>query len=101
MTKSKHPIEAPISALAEAIRNLHGCKATWVAAVPVKEIFQGKTVWEGIVQVFTISGHPTATRCYAWSYITDEQTGKRKFFAVLQQGPVDSPLNAGTCCNCG
>jgi hypothetical protein len=27
----------------------------------------------------------------AWSYVTDEKSGKRKFFAVLHQGPVDSP----------
>lgn len=94
MTKNKIPVEAPIKALIEAIRNLHGCEVTWLESVPVQETFQGNTVWEGEVQVFDIKGHPTATRCYAWSYITDEKSGKRKFFAVLHQGPVDSPLNA-------
>lgn len=87
-------IETSIQALAEAIRGLHGCEAKWVESVPVKETFQGKTVWEGVVQVFDLIGHPTAARCYAWSYVTDEKTGKRKFVAVLHQGPVDSPLNA-------
>ena len=56
--------------------------------------FREETVWDGIVQVFDLVDHSTATRCYAWSYVTDEKTGKRKFFAVLHQGPVDSPLNA-------
>jgi hypothetical protein len=83
--------EAPVKALIEAIRNLHGCEATWVESVPVKETFQGKTVWEGEVQVFEVKGHPAASRCYAWSYVSDEKTGKRKFFTVLHQGPVDSP----------
>ena len=34
--------------------------------------------------------HPTAKKCYAWSYIVDD-SGKRKFIAVLRQKPVDSP----------
>jgi hypothetical protein len=93
MKSSKSGIEAPRRALIEAIRNLHGCEATWIESVPVKEIFQGE-IWEGEVHVFEVKGHPTAARCYAWSYVTDEKTGKRKFFAVLHQGPVDSPLNA-------
>jgi hypothetical protein len=87
-------VEVPKETLAQAIRDLHSCKATWVESVPVKEIFQGATVWEGTVQVFNLIGHPTATRCYAWSYVTDDKTGKRKIFAVLHRGPVDSPLNA-------
>jgi hypothetical protein len=64
-----------------------------VESVRVKETFQGKTVWEGVVQVFDLSGHPTASRCYAWFYLVDD-SGKRKFFAVLHQGPVDSPQTA-------
>ncbi len=34
--------------------------------------------------------HPTAKKCYAWSYIVDDSE-KRKFIAVLHQKPVDSP----------
>jgi hypothetical protein len=52
-------------------------KAKWVESVPIKEVFQGRTVWQGEVQVFSLSGHPTASCCYAWSYVTDETTGKR------------------------
>lgn len=94
MIQTKVSEEAPVTALVEAIRNLHGCEARWFESVPVKETFQGKTVWEGTVQVFSLSGHPSASRCYAWSYVSDEKTGKRKFFAVLHQGPVDSPQAA-------
>ena len=78
--------------LQKAIRDLHGCASVWVEAAPVKETFQGKTVWDGVVQIFDLKGHPTATRCYAWSHAT---TGKkRRFVAVLHQGPVDSPRAA-------
>jgi hypothetical protein len=76
--------------LIRAIEKLHGCKAVWVESIPVKETFQGETVWEGAVQVFDLIDHPTATRCYAWSHAIDNST-KQKYFAVLHQGPVDSP----------
>lgn len=86
-------IEVSIEALKEAIRNLHGCDATWLESVPVREEFEGQTVWEGTVQVFDLHGHPEATRCYAWSHTVDE-ADKRRFVAVLHQGPVDSPQAA-------
>jgi hypothetical protein len=79
--------------LKKAILHLHGCKSKWVESVPVKEVFQDQTVWEGVVEVFDLLDHPTAKRCYAWSYLVDD-LGKRKFVAVLHQGPVDSPINA-------
>lgn len=79
-------------ALEKAIRDLHGCDSTWIEAVPVAEIFQGQTVWEGTVQVFELHGHPTAKRCYAWSHVTKGR--RRRFVAVLHQGPVDSPEKA-------
>ena len=85
-------VEVPKETLVKAILDLHGCKAMWVESVPVKEAFQGETVWEGIVQVFNLFGHPPAARCYAWSHETE--SGKPKFFAVLHQGPVDSPQAA-------
>jgi len=81
-----------LNALKEAIRHLYGHEAVWVQSVPVKETFQGQVVWEGIVEVFDLKGHPTAARCYAWSHTT--KGNKRRFVAVLQQGPVDSPEKA-------
>ena len=83
-----------LKSLKKAILDLHGCKSTWVKSVPVKEVFEGETVWEGIVQVFDLIGHPKAKRCYAWSYEL-EGSKKRRFFAVLHQGRVDSPEKAG------
>jgi hypothetical protein len=88
MKKKTEPHEVSKEALARAILDLHGCKAIWVESVPVKEVFKGETVWEGVVQVFEIQGHPKATRCYAWSYKL-EGSKKRQFFTVLHQGVVD------------
>ena len=47
---------------------------------------------DGEVQVFDLIDHPTAQRCYAWSYETDER--KERTLAVLHEGPVDSPRKA-------
>lgn len=85
--------ETSIVALQKAVLHLHGCKTTWIESVPVKEVFEGETVWEGVVQVFDLIDHPRAKRCYAWSHAL-EGSKKRRFFAVLHQGKVDSPEKA-------
>ncbi len=77
---------AGLPALIEAIRHLHGLEATWLESVPVHEQHDGKTVWQGEVQVFAVE-HPKASRVYAWSH---ETTGaRRQFHAVLGLFPVD------------
>jgi hypothetical protein len=83
---------AGTSALQDAIRHLHGCEAVYVESICVHEAFQGKTVWDGEVQVFDLLGHPTPSRCYAWSHATTGQ--KRRFVLVLHTHPVDSPVAA-------
>jgi hypothetical protein len=90
--KINHPYEVSHKALVKAIYDLHGCKATWIKSVLVKEVFEGETVWEGIVQVFEVD-HPKAKLCYAWSHEL-EGSKKRRFFAVLHQGQVDSTEKA-------
>ena len=82
-----------IDPLIAAIHDLHGCQATWATSVSVKETFQGQTVWDGIVQVFDLVAHPTASRCYAWSHAVDDSENRR-FVAVLHQRPVDSAAAA-------
>ena len=82
-----------VEALRVAIRDLHSCDSTHAYSVPVKETFEGQTVWEGVVEVFALQGHPTATRAYAWSHAVDGSE-RRRYVAVLHQGPVDSPQAA-------
>jgi hypothetical protein len=83
--------EVDPAALQDAIRHLHGVESRFVERVEVREVFEGKVVWEGEVSVFDLVGHPSP-RAYAWSYST---TGaKRRFVAVLHEGPIDSPINA-------
>jgi hypothetical protein len=61
--------------------------------VPVRETFEGQTVWKGVVHVFDLEGHPKATRAYAWSSPI-EGSDKRWFFAVLHMGGIKSPIDA-------
>ena len=62
----------PIQELREVIHRLHDANATHVESVPVKETFQGQTIWDGIVEVFDLKGHPKANRAYAWVHHTDD-----------------------------
>ncbi|MGA3169476.1 MAG: hypothetical protein ABSE62_00530 [Chthoniobacteraceae bacterium] len=70
-----------------AILAVHGAKAKHVESVPVREVFRKLVAWEGVVEIYDITGHPKAKRCYAWSY---EEDGKTKTIAVLEIPPVDS-----------
>lgn len=80
---------AGLPALVDAIRHMHGAEATFVESVPVRETFNGRTVWMGEVQVFKLRD---AGIVYAWSHATEGT--KRRFYAVLHEGPVDSPVKA-------
>lgn len=79
-----------MQSLRQAILDLHGSASTHVESVPVTQTFEGQTVWQGVVEVFDLVGHPTATRAYAWSH-SIEGTERRRYVAVLHEGPVDSP----------
>ena len=80
-----------ITELKDAIRATHGCESLHVESIPVKEVFEGQTAWEGTVEVFDLVGHPKAKRAYAWRHRDGDQN---KTFAVLEIPPVDSPESA-------
>ena len=85
---------AHIEDLKDVIRILHGVESAHVTSVPVKEVFNGKTVWEGIVEVFTLHGHPKANTAYAWSHETDDPANPRRHVTVLHIPPAVSPVTA-------
>jgi hypothetical protein len=74
--------------LLEVIRRKYGVEAFYVLTVPVTEIHDGETVWSGDVSVFNLRGHPEAQRCYAWSYMDDNNL--EQFSVVLGIPPVIS-----------
>lgn len=85
-------LEVDADQLRNSVEAQHGGTATLVQSVPVSESFKGETVWEGVVHVFDLAGHPQATRAFAWSYERDG--GKRRFIAVLQVPPINTPQDA-------
>jgi hypothetical protein len=80
-----------IDTLREAVEKLHGVTATHSESVPVKEEFKGQTVWDGIVEVFHIHGHPQTDKAYAWMHDTGETSYP---VTVLHIHPALSPVNA-------
>jgi hypothetical protein len=83
-----------ISRVQVAVSQLHDCGATWRETVPVHEVFQGKTVWQGDVEVFDLHGHAKAKRAYAWSHREGKNDEGERFVAVLEIPPVESAVTA-------
>jgi hypothetical protein len=79
--------------LKRIVEQLHGCPASLTENVAVIEKFGEKTVWAGMVSVFILTGHPQATKCYAWSSPIEGST-KRRYYAILHIPPIDSPEKA-------
>jgi hypothetical protein len=55
-------MEVSADQLKHAVEAQQGGTAVWVGVQPVKEVFEGKTVWEGVIHVFNLEDHPGATR---------------------------------------
>ena len=79
--------ELSVDEFSEAIRATHGAAADLIDRVSVHETYEGETVWEGDVLVFSLLDHATALTCYAWSV-------EGRVTAVLHEGPVNSPQAA-------
>ena len=83
-----------IQELQGVIHNLHHAKAQHLESVPVKETFQGQTVWDGVVEVFLLTGHPKTDKVYAWIHATDDPKRPKRHVTVLHIPPVVSPKTA-------
>ena len=79
--------------LKKAVENLHNCSASFIEDSVVVEKFGKETAWSGTVSIFNIQGHPKATRAYAWSSPI-EGSAKRRYYAVLNIPPINSPEKA-------
>lgn len=82
-----------IQELRDVIHRLHNAKAKHLESVPVIESFQGRTVWNGVVEVFRLKGHPKTDRVYAWIHQTDDPAHPKRHVTV-RIPPVVSPQTA-------
>jgi hypothetical protein len=62
--------------------------------MPVHEVFRGQTVWQGRVEVFSLTGHPKANKAYAWSHLDGADDEGERIVTVLEIPPVVSPVTA-------
>jgi hypothetical protein len=93
INQGREMTRADFDEVKQTVEQLHGCEASYLSSEHVRESFDGVVVWDGAVSIFALSGHPAATRCYAWS---DEKPGssKRSFYAVLHLAPIESSRDA-------
>jgi len=70
----------------------YDCEAKHECSVPVIEMYGKDEIWEGVVEMFALIGHPKAKRCYAWSFADDD--AQPRYVAVLELPPVYSPHTA-------
>jgi len=73
------------------ITDLHNCDSFHVATVPVHWRLPGRQVWDGLVEVFDLIGHPQAPRCYAGTQANGKRGGGERVWTVLALPPVISP----------
>ena len=78
--------------LRRVIRDLHGVESSYLRSERVHETFEGETVWEGMVEVYSLKGHPKAGLAYGWGEDTDD--GGRRYVAILGLAPIRSARDA-------
>jgi hypothetical protein len=82
-----------IEALGDVIYKLHGVQATHRESVPVKETWKGETIWDGVVEVYDLHGHPATDTAYAWLHDTGDPANPLPV-TVLHIDPALSPSKA-------
>ena len=80
---------AYIERLQQVIFHLHNSGSIHLGTVPVEEVFHGKTLWKGNVEIFELTEHPKATHCYGWTYGEPEE-----FIIILGISPVTDVKSA-------
>jgi hypothetical protein len=76
--------------IACTIERAHGCRAEPLAWLPITLAFRNGASWHGIIDVFQLEGHPTATRCYTW--LTGAVPSRR--ITVLKVGAITTAEEA-------
>lgn len=71
-----------------AVQALHSCRALHERSVKVQRQSASETTWTGNVEVFTLFGHPTADRAYAWS--TQDEKGQIQNTVYLHSAAIPS-----------
>ena len=80
-----------IDRIKRAVEKAAECPASHLESVAVVDTFRGKTMWEGVVEIFALLGHAKAKRAYGWNV---GKGADERFTAVLDIPPVRDALTA-------
>jgi hypothetical protein len=80
-----------IENIRKAVEQHAECRAKHRDSVPVTEGYLDQIMWEGVVEVFDLDGHPKANRAYGWQFWEGQNA---QYTVVLGIPPVDSPSAA-------
>jgi hypothetical protein len=85
--------EISLQQLQQAVEARHGGTASFVQAVPIRQMQGEQLVWEGLVHIFDLADHPDgAFRAYALSHAIGG--GKQRVFVVLHGRGIVGPRDA-------
>lgn len=79
------------AALCHVIAKRYHCDATHRATRTVCRYFDAYGIWEGDIELFAVSGHPTAKLCYAWG---ERHHGDWRAITVLRSDETRSAIAA-------
>jgi hypothetical protein len=78
--------------LKRVIESQHGVASTFANSVRVHRA-SSQPGWDGMVHVFALRNHPSASHAFAWS--SDISGGRQpRYFAVLKTSQIATPLQA-------
>jgi hypothetical protein len=84
-------VSAYIQNLTEAVAALHGCGCSHSGTSRVVEFYQGRKVFEGDIETFTLVGHSKAKEAFAWAFHNGVEP---QYLAVLKIPPIGDPSDA-------
>ena len=79
--------------LKAAIEHRHGGTATFIGIEPVTAMWQGLIAWQGVVQIYALTGDAQFRTVYAWLAHADG-SGSRRVYTALKVGAVNTPWDA-------
>jgi hypothetical protein len=87
-------MDPSVANIHRAVEETEKCRATHLQSVQVMERDKDDIVCDGVVEVFDLHDHPTATRAYAWQRIPQKEGDDVQYIVVLKIPPVNSANDA-------
>ena len=86
------PVKRYIQLLRHAIRATFHCNSVHLETFEVVEVFEGKVVWEGNVELFKLYNPHYGQGGFAWGFFDDK--GQWEATVVLQKPPIRTAEDA-------